>query len=288
MKLLSGPLFGLRLLSYAVLAGIVTIPLPARGNPQRSSGDPRAEVRRLLNEGVEAYKNAEFDRAIEDFKKAKELDPWLTNARLYLAKAYANLYIPGAPSEENRRNAELAIQEFKEILQKNPNDLSAIDGIGSILYNMAGTPFDAQKMQESKSYHQKHIQLRSDDPEPYYWIGVIDWMLCYHANRDMREEYNKKARTPVKESDAMPKSLSAEFASAYGATVDEGIANLQNAMKLRSDYDDAMAYLNLLYRQKVDMESTVAAREADLRAADELVDKVKAVKQRKANWEGRP
>jgi len=279
MKPPSAPLFALRLLSYAILVGIVTIPLSARGKPQQSNGDPRAEARRFLNEGVEAYRNADFDKAIEDFRKAKELDPLLENARLYLATAYASQYIPGAPSEENRRNGERAIQEFKEILEKNQNDLSAIDGIGSVLYNMAGTPFDAEKMQESKSYQQKHTQLRPDDPEPYYWIGVIDWSICYHANKGMREDYNRRPGNPVKESDAMPPSLTKEFASAYGATADDGIASLQRAIELRSDYDDAMAYLNLLYRQKADMESTVAAREADLRAADELVDKVKAVKQ---------
>ena len=42
-----------------------------------------------------------------------------------------------------------------------------------------------------------------------------------------------------------------------------------------------MAYLNLLYRQKADMETTAATREADLKMADDLVDKVKAIKQKK-------
>ena len=41
--------------------------------------------------------------SIEDFKQAKELDPTLMNARLYLATAYATEYIPGAPSDENVR-----------------------------------------------------------------------------------------------------------------------------------------------------------------------------------------
>jgi hypothetical protein len=52
-------------------------------------------------------------------------------------------------------------------------------------------------------------------------------------------------------------------------------------MTLRPDYDDAMAYLNLLYRQKADMETTADARDADIKAADDLVEKVKAIKQKK-------
>jgi hypothetical protein len=42
-----------------------------------------------------------------------------------------------------------------------------------------------------------------------------------------------------------------------------------------------MAYLNLLYRQKADMESDSTARDNDLKLADELVDKVKEIKQKK-------
>ncbi len=44
-----------------------------------------------------------------------------------------------------------------------------------------------------------------------------------------------------------------------------------------------MAYLNLLFRQKADMETTADARNADFQQADALVDKVKAIKQKKAN-----
>ena len=48
---------------------------------------------------------------------------------------------------------------FRTCLTIDPNNLSAIDGIGSILYNMAGTPFTPEKFEESKKYHQKHIAL---------------------------------------------------------------------------------------------------------------------------------
>lgn len=249
------------------------------------AGCDKLRARDKLNKGVTAYKNGQFDVAIEDFKSAKELDPTLTNAQLYLATAYASQYIPGAPSPDNIRYGEQAVAEFKKILDVDPNNLSAIDGIGSILYNMGGTPYDPNKLTEAKSYHEKHIQLNPDDPEPYYWVGVIDWAVSYRANRDMREEYNKtaKPKKQIKENDPMPPALAAQFADKYGPTVDEGISRVQRAIELRPDYDDAMAYLNLLYRQKADMESTSAAREADLQKADDLVDKVKAIKQKKAN-----
>lgn len=244
-------------------------------------GCDKLKARDLLNKGVQAYKNGQYDVAIEDFKESKSLDPSLTNARLYLATAYSAQYIPGAPSEENVRMGEQAINEYKDVLTNDPNNLSAIDGIGAILYNMGGTPFDEKKFEESKQYHLKHIAIKPDDPESYYWIGVIDWSLAYRANKDMRADYNSKGKKPVKDTDPLPPALATDFRAKEGATVDEGIQNLQKAIELKSDYDDAMAYLNLLYRQKADMETDASVRDQDIKTADDLVEKVKAIKEKK-------
>jgi tetratricopeptide (TPR) repeat protein len=247
------------------------------------AGCDKLRARDKLNKGVQAFKAGQYDVAIGDFQQAKQLDPTLLNARLYLATAYANLYIPGAPSPENIRNGEQAIKEFQEVLEKDQSNIPAIDGIGSILYNMGGTPFDAKKLEDSKAYHMKHIQLKPEDPEPYYWIGVIDWSLAFRGNKDFREQYNKTAKKTIKDTDPMPAPLATQFQQKFGTVVDEGIDNLKKAMTLKTDYDDAMAYLNLLYRQKADMETSADARNEDLKLADDLVDKVKAIKQKKAN-----
>ncbi len=248
------------------------------------AGCNKLKARDDLNKGVEAYKNARFDIAIEDFKSAGQLDPTLTSAQLYLAAAYANQYIPGAPSPENLRNAQAAISVYNQILEKDPNNLSAIDGIGSLLYNMGTNPFDESKLKESLSYHEKHIQISPNDPQPYYWVGVIDWALAYRANQELRDDFNRtaSAKRQIKETDPLPEKLRTQFTDNYGQTVDEGITNLQKAINLKPDYDDAMAYLNLMYRQKADMESTKEAREDDLKKADDLVEQVKAIKQKKA------
>jgi tetratricopeptide (TPR) repeat protein len=261
-------------------AAFLTLLLLAAG----LSGCDKLKARDLLNKGVTAFKNGQYDAAVEDFKQAKDLDPTLLNARLYLATAYASQYIPGAPSEQNRNIGKQAIQEFKDILGTNPDNLNAIDGIGSIVFQMAGTPYDPKLFEESKTYHQKHIQLKPEDPEPYYWIGVIDWTLAFRANGEMRKDYNEKnIRKQVKDNDPLPPALRAEYISKYGALIDEGIADLQKAISLRPDYDDAMAYLNLLYRRKADTVESASER-ADLqKQADDLVDKVKEVKQKRAS-----
>ena len=206
----------------------------------------------------------------------------MTTARLYLATAYASQYIPGAPSEENVNRGKQAIQEYQEVLQKVPGNLNAIDGIGSILFQMAAQPYDPKKFEESKTYHQRHIGLKPDDPDPYYWVGVIDWTIAFRANAEIRADYNKNnLKKQVKDTDPLPPGVRQQYAEKYGAIVDEGINALQKAIQLRPDYDDAMAYLNLLLRRKADMVESAEERANLQKQADDLVDKVKEIKQKK-------
>jgi len=95
---------------FILIAGVLILTpqlQPLRATQEReSTDDQNAEARKALTDGVEAYKRGRTDEAIEDFKKARDLDPSLTNAQLYLAVAYASQYIPGAPSPENIRYGE--------------------------------------------------------------------------------------------------------------------------------------------------------------------------------------
>ena len=254
-----------------------------------ASGCDKLKARDELNKGVAAYRDGKYDQAIEFFKAAKDNDPTLTNARLYLATAYATQYIPGAPSDENVRMGEAAVKEFKDVLSADPNNISAIDGTGSILFNMAGTPYTPERFLESKTYHMKHIALKPEDPEPYYWIGVIDWTLSYRSNLVARGNWRlANAGKPLKDDDPLPPAVRDTYMKENGQMIDEGIEDLKKAIELRPDYDDAMAYLNLLLRRKADEAATPAERADLLKQADDLVEKAKEIKQKKMETPAKP
>lgn len=242
------------------------------------------QARKILNKGVQDFKNGRFDDAIAAFQRAKQLDSRLMNARLYLATAYAAKYIPGALGEENQELGRKAVEEFRGVLEIDPQNLGAIDAIGSILFQMAGAPYNAEKFEESKSFHQKHIQIRPNDPEPYYWVGVIDWTLSFRTNNELRARYNEHATTTqqVQDQDPLPVEVRQEYIREYGSIIDEGIASLKRAIEARPDYDDAMAYLSLMYRRKADTVYYQDERDELLKMADELIDKVKEIKERRA------
>jgi tetratricopeptide (TPR) repeat protein len=254
-----------------------------------ASGCQKLKARDELNKGVAAYRDGKYDQAIEFFKDAKDNDPTLTNARLYLATAYATQYIPGAPSDENIRMGKAAVQEFQDVLTADQNNISAIDGIGSILFNMAGTPYTRERFEESKKYHMRHIALKPEDPEPYYWIGVIDWTLTYRSNLETRGTWRlAHPGKPLKDEDPMPLDVRPAYIKENGQLIDEGIDNLKKALELRPDYDDAMAYLNLLLRRKADEAATPDERASLLKQADDLVEKAKEIKQKKMEAPAKP
>lgn len=256
-----------------------------------ATGCNKLQARDMLNKGVQDYKANQFDKAVEKFKEAKRLDPDLKTARLYLATAYANQYVPGSPDQANIDHANQAVKEFKEVLERDPNNLSAIDGIGSLLFNMAaGPPPNFEMMKESRKYHQMHIKVKPDDPDPYYWVGVIDWTLAFKANAQDRLDFNKDqiARKQIHDADPLPEKIREQFAAAYGADVDEGIAALKKAIELRPDYDNAMAYLNLLDRQKADMVESPDERKKLQDDADALIERVKEIKQKREAQPAQP
>jgi tetratricopeptide (TPR) repeat protein len=254
-----------------------------------ASGCAKLKARDELNKGVAAYRDGKYDQAIEFFKDAKENDPTLTNARLYLATAYATQYIPGAPSDENIRMGQAAVKEFQDVLTADGNNISAIDGIGSILFNMAGTPYTRARFEESKTYHMKHIVLKPEDPEPYYWIGVIDWTLTYRSNLEVRGNWRlAHPGKPLKDDEPLPPDIRGDYIKENGQMIDEGIGDLKKAIELRPDYDDAMAYLNLLLRRKADEATSPDERASFLKQADDLVEKAKEIKQKKMEAPAKP
>jgi len=244
-------------------------------------GCEKLRARDQLNKGVQAYKNARYEEAIEHFKNAVQLDPSLINAKLYLATAYAQQYIPGADSPENNKYAEQAIDEFKDVLASNPpkeQQIHSLKGIASLYFNM-------KKMDQSKEYYEKVAALDPNDPEVYYSIAVIDWTQAYQPRLEARAKLGLKPTDDIKDKKTCADLLKA--ISANQAVVEDGIAKLQKAIELRPDYDDAMAYLNLMYRERADLEcDNPDARKADLKNADDWVDKTMATKKEKAEKAG--
>jgi tetratricopeptide (TPR) repeat protein len=227
-----------------------------------------------LQAGEAACKAAHYDEAIQHFERALQLDPSSVDARLYLAGAYMSQYIPGAESADNVTYAEKAITQYKGVLDGNPSleqRLQALRGQASLYFQM-------KRFEAAVDLYKQLTDNDPKDAEAYYALAVIDWIEAYKPDQELRSEMN------LKPTDDMPAGTGCvALRSSNEEKVEDGIRNLKRALEIRPDYDDAMAYLNLLYRQKGEYEcDDPEARAADLRLADEWVDRTMEVKKAKA------
>jgi tetratricopeptide (TPR) repeat protein len=232
-----------------------------------------------LKLGVAAYKNSRYEEASHHFQKAIELDPANITARLYLATTDQSQFIPGVETPENIDLADQAIDQYQHVLDSDANHSQKVSSVKGIAYLY----LIMKKFDEAKKYYQMASDLDKDDPEPYYSIGVIDWTECYQRRMEARARLGMRPEEHLDAKDNDQKRVCDELRVKNTPSIEEGIESLYEAIEHRPDYDDAMAYLNLMFREKADVEcDDPAARKRDLRTADEWVDHTMAIKKAKA------
>ena len=251
-----------------------------------STGCNKLRSRDRLNKGIQSYKSARYADAVEFFKEAVQLDPTNINGRLFLATAYMSQYIPGAESPDNMQLAKEAKEEFIKVLENHPNDTTALASLASLSYQQAqGMPDLDQKLKKLDDSKEWYLKLISADPqnkEGFYSLAVIDWVKWYAAWMKARADLGMKPEEPGPLKD---KKVKAELNEKYAAVVDDGMKNLDKALQIDKDYDDAMAYMNLLIREKADLDDTPEQYKADVERADVWVQKALDTKKMKAQKE---
>ena len=239
------------------------------------TGCQKLEARDQLNKGVQAYKGAKYEDAIQHFQEAVRLDPTYPAAQLYLSTAYAQSVVPDLETPENLKRAQLAIDGFKQVYDRDPKDTGAIKGIAALYLNIG-------KFDDAKAWQMKAIAVDPQDAEAYYTVGYIDWRQAY---RNAVQQLGTENLTDGGEGNPkMSKKLCASLQQTNTPLVTEGLQYMQKAIDVRPNYDDAMSYMNLLNRRKADLEcGNDAARKADVQAAVDW--NTKAMGTRKANEE---
>lgn len=240
-----------------------------------TTGCNRLQARDQLNKGVQSYKSAKYEEAIGHFQKAVQLDPTLPMAKLYLATAYAQQVVPDLTTPDNIKLAQQAIDNYKEVLAKDPKDTNSLKGIASLYFSI-------QRFDDAKDWQKKVLDVDPKDAEAAYTIGVIDWSV---AHKNVLKELQPIGMNDDGLGNAkMPKNICSKLQQENGPLVDEAMKYLNQAVEVRPNYDDAMAYLNLIYRRKADLEcGNDAARKADIQQADDWRNK--AMGTRKQNEE---
>ena len=221
---------------------------------------------------MHAFTNAQYPDAVEHFKIAVDLDPGFTTARSYLATAYMQQYIPGAESPENMKMAQAAFDNFKKVLEIEPNNTLAIASIASLNLNQ-------KKWDEAQQWNEKMVAVDPKNADAYYSMGFIAWSRWYPIYGSARVNAGMKQEDPGPLKD---KKVKEELKQKWGPVIDAGLAALDKALEINPEYDDAMSYENLLIRERADLADNKEEYDKQIKIANDWIDKALATKKIKA------
>ena len=236
-------------------------------------GCGKVQARVELKKGNSFYQQESYTKAIAQFKKGLELDPDATFAWRSLGLSALALYRPGDDSPQNVEYADTAINAFEKYLADYPDDEKIEEYLMSTLVNakkydealafidrrVKEKPEEAPKLQKYRvtiltqaGRLDQAFQLASNLPgkeraEALYSIGVSAWDKAYRDPSITYEERN--------------------------SVVDMGLQALKQALDLKKDYFEAMAYYSLLFREKAKVETDANKRLEYTATADEWLKK---------------
>lgn len=251
------------LLCIAALVRLCAQPYPV------CPGSPAAPE---MTAGETSLNDARLAEAAEHFQAATQLDASCVNAWLYLGKAYVGQYVPGRDSPENLDLAAKAREAFENAVAQQPQNEEAIASI-ALLY------FNQKKLEDAQDWYDRLAIANPENKEAFYTLGLIAWTRCDPPRRALRAKLGLKPDDPGPLPDSDPVRA---FRGACASVAREGIENLERALQLDGEYEDAMNYLNLLYRIKADSENSLEESRDDIARADEWLRKSVETKKAKS------
>ncbi len=232
-------------------------------------GCKKIKSRQEIKKGNEYFKAAQYQAALASYQDAARLDPEGSKLKKNIGLAYMALYQPGSKHPKDLEFAAKAIENLRGYLAAHPEDRRAReflvsmylstdrfdDAIGFYQDRLKTDPGDAKAIgslaamyfkkgdfDRGIEWEQKLAATDPKNPEPYVMIGVQAWDRSYHYP------------------DIDP--------ATRGKIVDQGLAALDKALKMKPDNFDALTYMNLLYREKAKVEPDPAKQQEYVATAD--------------------
>jgi TonB family protein len=181
-------------------------------------------------------------------------------------------YIPGASSPQNEAMAASATDQFLRVLKLDSINKVALASLGSLSLNQ-------KKWDEAQKWYDTLVGADPNNADAYYSMGFIAWSKWYPAYSAARKSLGMKQEDPGPIQDIVVRE---KLKADYGPVIEAGVQALEKALQINPQYDDAMAYMNLLIRERADLRDTADEYRQDIASADDWVQKALAAKRQKA------
>ncbi len=236
---------------------------------------------------MNAFKSGQYSAAADDFKTAIDLDPDFPVARLYLATAYMQQYVPRVRySPKTSENADAALEQFQKVIDDPKstadNRLLATQSMASLYFNLKDFP-------KAEDWNKKVLAADANNKEAYYVLGVIAWTNFVAPDREARiaqgdDSGSSGAAERPQRARRIPPSRPGfvESQRSTGRRLRPESRDEKKALSIDPEYEDAMSYMNLLIRYRGDLEDTKEQYQADAKEADGWISKAMETTKKKA------
>src|SRR5262249_45754749 len=139
--------------------------------------------------------------------------------------------------------------------------------------------FNQKKFEDAQKWYEKQAAVDPNNPVSFYSLGVIAWSKWYPAYGAARAGLGMKADDPGPIKD---KKIREELKAQWQPVIQGGLQALDKALQIDPQYDDAMAYENLLIREQADLADNKDDYEKQIKVANDWINKSLATKKAKA------
>ena len=200
----------------------------------------RIRAKNELNEAARAYRESHFDEAEQRSRRALELDPDNKTAPIFIARTIHAQYRPGVSSPENVAKANEAIEAYKRILEKDPQNDEAYKAIAFLYERTKAEDKLRQWILARANNEQIDKEKRA---EAYVVLASKDWNCSFQITEPTKitTVENNKATVSYKK----PKDQK-DFDTAQ-MCVQRGLEGVENSIRLDPNSESAWSYkTNLL------------------------------------------
>ena len=195
-----------------------------------------------LNETAKAYKEGRFEEAEQHAKRALYLDPNSKTAPIFIARVIHQQYRPGVDAPENIAKAKEAVEAYKRVLEKDPDNDEAYKAI-SVLYAAIK---DDQKLRDWISARANDKNMSSEKrAEAYAILAGKDWDTSFKITElpDVKVTSNEGGKPQV----TYKKPKEQKDFDTIQRSVVRGLEEAETAIKYDPNNESAWSYkTNLL------------------------------------------
>jgi tetratricopeptide (TPR) repeat protein len=237
-----------------------------------AAGCQKIQAKKEVKKGNEFFKAQQYQTALASYQEALRLDPSQKKLHKSIGLAYMGMYQPGSKHPKDLEFASKAIENLKTYTEAYPNDRKAREFLVSLYLS-------SERFDEAIAFYQKMVEENPSDTKAmqslaqmYFKKGDVDQAVAWLKKR-LDAETTPQAKAEVYYFigvQAWDRSYNfPDLDPALRArVVDEGLAALNEALKIKPDYFEALSYVNLLYREKAKMEADPVKRQEHVDTAN--------------------